>query len=363
MNDSGLREPREQDGLIQYAPVDIISSKSISPADFEDNYVKPGIPCIFDDLVEDWPAYRKWSRSYFANELGDTPIFFHHVKKDSPARDHGKWISRTTLSDFLERIDAGEPIKHFGSSTPAYDFVATHPTLLSDIHLSTIERVLPDTRFFGLGRMDSRCWPWIPPYPLQMFIAGKGRRSPGHYDPNSDHTFHWCVWGCKKLKLFTNDPRHKDTLEAIREADLWNPLEPEVVDRLPRDEPLQGWSTLLSAGQTVFIPSRVWHFFDYAETSLSLVFRSRSFDSLEGYCDFAADVQSPSNMVPYYSKMWREVDRSQRSVVGNLLAICGRPVLIATRLGLVFVKFCLSVKLGLQWARSVLLPGRDLVDG
>lgn len=294
--------------------------------------------------MAEWPAYHKWNKNYFMEDMGQTPIFFHHQDKYGAELNLSSETTQTHMSDFITRIESGEPIQHFGVSHPLYDFVSTHPILIQDVRPQTLESILPDGRFLGLGRLDSRFWPWVPPYPTQMFIAGAGTRSFGHYDPDSSHTFHWCIWGSKSVKLFPYDTRLVESMWKLKNADLSKTVDPDLLSSLPALKGLKGWSTLLHPGQTLFIPSKVWHFFGYEKTSMSYVIRARSFDSLESYCDFAADVQSPPLVIPYQARMWRKVSFSKRGIQGNLLALFEKPVIFGTSIILTLLRVYLASK-------------------
>ena len=323
---------------IHYLPVDIISASSMSKDEFAERYVGPSIPCIIEDLVNDWPAYTKWTKSYFTGELGQTPMHYHDIPDASYKSDWEEGIPKTTLGDFIDRIDRGEQIKHFAIAHPYYDFVTTHPTLMSDVCLESFKALLPVSRFYGLDRLDSRFWPWVPPYPPEMFIAGPGSLSPGHYDPDHSHTFHWCVWGHKSVKMFPYVPETSKQLWAVSHLDFSKPFDAGQLEEFPALKGLKGWSVSLMPGQILFLPSRTWHFFKYEETSMSFVARYRSFDSLSLYCDFAEDVQSPVNTIPFYAGLWRKIDHRERTFLGNLLARHER-----------FARRCTQLVLKLLW--------------
>ena len=329
---------------ITYLPVDVISLKSCTRDDFVETYLLAGVPCIVEDLVSDWPAYHKWSKEYFNTILGQTPIYYHQLNDEDPYLNWGRGIRRTHLSDFITRIDRGERIQHFGLAHPLYDFVSIHPDLVRDARPQTIERFLPGSRFFGLGRSDSRFWPWVPPYPPQMYIAGTGSLSAGHYDPDLSHTFHWCIWGKKSVKLFRYDPQRDSCMSQLSRIDISKPLNPAYYSKFPDLRGLKGWSTFVMPGQTLVIPSRMWHFFKYEEVSMSYVVRGRSFDSLESYCDFAKGVQSPTKTIRFYAPLWRMVDFRQRTFLGNLMAIFESPTILFTRLVLKIISLCVCAQ-------------------
>ena len=43
---------------------------NISKADFVKKYVKPQKPVVIEHLIEDWPAYKKWSLDYIVEVAG-----------------------------------------------------------------------------------------------------------------------------------------------------------------------------------------------------------------------------------------------------------------------------------------------------
>ena len=317
-------------GSYNYHTVDVVNTKTCSVEEFRARYLEPGIPCVFEDLMADWPAYEKWTKEYFQKDLGDTPIYYHVQDKHRLVSNLSSEFETTSLGDFIERIEQGEQIQHFGYSHPLYDFVSTHKKLLSDVLPETLERLFPDNRFLGLKRTNPGLWPFVPPYPIQMFIAGRDTRSFGHYDPDTSHTFHWCIWGEKHVKLFPYDADNANSMWLLKDDDLSNEIDPEKLEQFPELRDLQGWATNLQPGQTLFIPTKTWHFFNYVETSMSFVCRARSFGNLAGYNAFVNDVQSPLQTIPNYSKLWRKIPFHKRGITGNLLAVFEKQVLWCT---------------------------------
>jgi len=235
--------------------------------------VGPSTPCIIDDLVNDWPAYTKWTKSYFTGELGQTPMHYHEVADADYKPDWEGGMPKMTLGDFIDRIDRGERIKHFAIAHPYYDFVTTHLTLMSDVCLESFESLLPVSRFWGLDRLDFRFWPWVPPYPPEMFIAGPRTLSPGHYT-----AIHF-IGASGAVKMFPYVPETSMQLWAVSHLDFSKPFDAGQLEEFPALKSLKGWSVSLMPGQMLFLPSRTWHFFKYEETSMSFVARYRSLAS------------------------------------------------------------------------------------
>uniref|UniRef100_UPI002618FC3C cupin-like domain-containing protein n=1 Tax=uncultured Dokdonia sp. TaxID=575653 RepID=UPI002618FC3C len=58
---------------------------TISKKAFLENYVKPQKPVVITHLIDDWPAYTKWSLSYIRDIAGDKKVSLYddrHVKHD-----------------------------------------------------------------------------------------------------------------------------------------------------------------------------------------------------------------------------------------------------------------------------------------
>jgi len=175
-------------GNIRYRTVDVISPKTCDKATFCERYLQPGIPCVIEDLVTAWPAFHKWDKDYLKAACGGTRVFFHH--ETAGRTDFARPATQTTLSDFMVRIEKGEPIRFASPAHPVYDFAADHPIFTDDVRLETFTNLLPGGRFIGLDRLDYRFWPWLPPCPPQLFVANIGSLTPGHYDKDLSHTFH-----------------------------------------------------------------------------------------------------------------------------------------------------------------------------
>lgn len=318
--------------------VDVVDIRALGNEAFQEDYVNPRVPCILRGVVETWPAYHKWKKSFFQNELGQVPIRYHHVSNDGHTLDWLKGLPQTKLSDFIDRLDRGETMKHFEVGHPYYDFFGKNPTLLEDVHMRDLEALLPSGKFLGLDRFDSKAWPFVPPNAPQLFIAGPNAVSSGHYDPDHSHTFHWCVWGCKTVKMFAYDESTKEAMKAVCKHNLFETLDDATIAENPILDELEGWSVTLEPGELLFIPSRMWHFFRYEETAMSFVARCRSFNDWARYRDFVEDEQFPITTIPLYSNLWRACERRERTWSGQILASQPRLAKLVTRLFLFAVR-------------------------
>jgi len=286
----------------------------ITPTDLERRYMQPRVPVIIDGLLSEWPAYHLWSRPYFndVNEIAQKRM--HYTVFDRERQRILKEYRESTLANFLKRIDAGEPLQLFAESHPWTDFITTSPVLLRAVPFANFSARLGLSipRTLGLDPFDYRLWPWAPPYVPQLFIAGANITSRGHYDPTQDHTFHWCVWGLRSVKLLQ--------YHHSRERELWQ-MKGRDFRHLPTPPlGMSGWATTLEPGQLLLMPSRTWHWFAYERPSMSFVFRARSFRSVREHCDVAFRARSavrerehgalirqgPLEMLPAHAHFWRK---------------------------------------------------------
>ena len=307
---------------IPYRAIETVDLEVCEPDEFQERFLEPGIPCILEGLTSGWPAHEKWTKSYFMNEMGGLPVLYHDVVGEDAVEFYQKEFQSIPLSEFIARIDSGDSIRHLGLSHPLYDFVNTEPSLVADVDLETIRRLVVSDSFLGRDRLDASLWPLVPPFPPHMFVAGAGRISWGHFDPDHSDTFHWCVWGRKSVKLFAHpDTAHLDAvLHDLHHDHLCNPVDPEILTERQGITEIDAWEGEITAGQSLLIPRRMWHCFKNEETSMSYVVRTRSFGDLCGYMDFVDKGMSPLTTIPFHAPLWRKMPRSQRTGLGRWMA-------------------------------------------
>ncbi len=321
---------------IPYQALETVDLEVCGPKEFQERFLEPGVPCILEGLTSGWPAHEKWTQSFFMNEMGQLPVLYHDVDSQDAVAFYQKEFSSMPLSDFIARIEAGEPIRHLGLAHPLYDFVNTEPSLVDDVDLESIRRLIPGDSFLGKDRLDGSLWPLVPPFPPHLFVAGAGRISWGHLDPDHSDTFHWCVWGRKSVKLFAHEDmgRLDAALHDLHHDHLCNPVDPEILAERSGLMDIDAWEGEVTAGQSLFFPRRMWLCFKNEETSMSYVVRTRSFDSLAGYMDFVDKGMSPLITIPHHAPLWRKMPREKRTRLGEWMADHERLLLKGVELAL-----------------------------
>ena len=303
----------------RWEKVDIVDVRKISPADIQKRYVEAGVPVILENLVTQWPAYKRWTKDYFrTGAVGRRRLQYNKLRllpfrNASSLRDFRTTKVESTLGQMIDRMATNKHkdlfFQLFPQSHPITDFIYDMPELLDAVRIQDVEDRLwgPDGpkqgNFHGLGRMDYQAFPWVPPYPPQLFIASKDVYTVGHFDGDLSHTFHWTVWGLKSVVLLkrTRLPAIQEALANLKMQDMrkyWH-------DHTPYKR--RGWRTLIRPGQVLLMPSQTWHWYAYEEDSLSFVMRARSFTDMATYCRGYMDgFHKPSKILPQMSRLWNE---------------------------------------------------------
>jgi hypothetical protein len=246
---------------LQFGEVKRISVKGDQAKQhFIEEYLRKGVPVVLTDVLDSWPAKSKWTKEFFKQgALGQMKMQYHHT--NNGMTDFGREQGSCTLAEFITKLDAGEQLKHMGQAHPAYDFINQVEGVLDDIDLGVIDELMPDSSTILGKQTDPSLFPFFPPYPPGMFMSGSGTRSPGHYDGDFSHTFHWLLWGRKQVHMMPYDV-------CPDPAYLWKCMGTDfTTEGLSEDDhPILkggiGWATTLEAGEFLVLPKCTWHYFD-----------------------------------------------------------------------------------------------------
>ena len=121
----------------RWEPVDVISVKNTSIDWFNRHYLSRGIPAIIEDLHTDWPAYKLWTKEYWATEPGiaDVPMHYVDMSNVTGHPSANKEQLTGTVAEFIRRLDAGEKVQLFAAASAWTDFISYNPKLLSHVRL------------------------------------------------------------------------------------------------------------------------------------------------------------------------------------------------------------------------------------
>ena len=208
-------------------------------------------PVLLTGLIGEWPALRRWTPRWLAQEVGDRPI---QALMDLPtegvlyAKDQDDYLRSMSFADFVQHMET------VPNTQPCY----LAYTRATDI----FEHLRRDYDFDaitggGQAKTDTRIW-----------IGSGGTRSLLHSDlkPNLFAQ----LYGRKEALLVPfADSRYvypfTDNLVNSR-------IDPDVIDlrAFPKFRRARVYSVLVEPGEIVFIPAGCWHYFRATEPSISL---------------------------------------------------------------------------------------------
>lgn len=226
-----------------------------SREEFHRRWVKPGQPVIITGVVEEWPAWTKWSLQYFREHFANRkipilPLTQGYTRPN--VEDRVEYDEHVTLGQYLEKEIAAAA----GARAPCGYMMGRLREFLPETE--------PDLPVPALA--PSAPWGF-----QKWWLSAPGTVSVLHTDL-PDNLFAQIV-GQKRVMLFP--PR--DEFRLYREP-LWSTVpmcsrvDPEVPDyqRFPRLRGAHPRSLLLGPGDLLYIPRRWWHHVRTLETSISV---------------------------------------------------------------------------------------------
>ncbi|MBP1224365.1 cupin-like domain-containing protein [Flavobacterium sp. 1355] len=232
-------------------PVDTVDS--ITREEFKKNYLDKRKPLIIKGLTKDWPARTKWSVDYFKEIAGDIEVKLVDNSKADPAKIINASITSMKFGDYLDLIKR-EPtdLRIF-----FFNLFKHRPDLIHDVKV-------PKELMGG----------FIESMPA-MFFGGSKAITFLHYDIDLPHLFHSHFGGKKHIILFDNKWKKRlycvpNTTYALEDYDVANP----DFEKFPALKGVEGYEVFLEHGDTLFMPTGMWHWMRYIDGSFSLTLRA-----------------------------------------------------------------------------------------
>ena len=226
--------------------------KTISKKDFLNDFVRPQVPVVIDNLVHDWPAIEKWNFNYLREKVGDKVVPLYDDRpvdyKDGFNEPHAK-MKMSEYIDLLER----EPTRY---RIFLYNVLKEVPELQKDFDYPDI----------GLRLLKS-----LP----MLFFGGEDSFTFMHYDIDLANILHFHFQGEKECILFPfgekkhlyKVPHSLITHESINFSD------PDF-EKWPALKNASGYRAHLSHGQTLYMPEGYWHYMRYLTPGFSMSLRA-----------------------------------------------------------------------------------------
>lgn len=232
-------------------PVDTVDT--ISPEDFKSNYLDPRRPLIIKGLTKDWPAVNKWTTAYLKEIAGHMEVPLYDNTKVDPSKPINSAAAHMLFGDYLDLIKS-EPteLRIF-----FFNLFKHVPSLINDI-------IIPRDLMGG----------FIESMPA-MFFGGSNSVTFLHYDIDLPHLFHTHFGGRKHIILFDNKWKERlycipNATYALEDFDVANP----DFKKFPALNGIEGYEVFLEHGDTLFMPTGMWHWMKYLDGSFSLSLRA-----------------------------------------------------------------------------------------
>lgn len=227
--------------------------ESISREDFKKNYLDKKKPLIIKGLTNDWPAREKWSTEYFKEIAGDIEVKLVDNSKADPSKVINASIASMKFGEYLDLIKR-EPtqLRIF-----FFNLFKHRPELVNDVKV-------PKELMGG----------FIESMPA-MFFGGSKAITFLHYDIDLPHLFHTHFGGRKHIILFDYKWKKRlyclpNTTYALEDYDVANP----DFEKFPALKGVEGYEVFLEHGDTLFMPTGMWHWMRYIDGSFSLTLRA-----------------------------------------------------------------------------------------
>jgi Cupin-like domain len=268
---------------------------------FIEEYLKPKRPVVFTDLSKAWPATQKWTFEYLKTHHGDLDVPVVGPDFHKPGPNYMKSHLTMKFGDYLDMIQKG-PTEYRIFLWNIMDYA---PDLVNDVSNPTI------------------CDGWVDRYPF-MFFGGAGAVTGLHYDIDCSNVFHTHFWTRKHIVLFDQSQSELLYQHPYTVQSHVNPLKPDY-ERFPALHKAKGYETILTHGETLFIPSLWWHHIVYVDGGFSISLRS--VDSMllqaKGLYNiarhFVVDKGMNAVMGPNWKK-WKEEQAAKRAAAAANVA-------------------------------------------
>lgn len=226
--------------------------RNLSKEEFQEEYFKPGKPVVIEDLTKNWPAYERWDFEYFRKKAGDAVVPLYNGKPAKGRQNSHGPAMKIPFREYIDILEKGPTdLRMF-----FFNLLQNCPELLDDFEYPDL-----GVKFFKK-------------LPV-MFIGGEGSSVVMHYDMDLANNFHFNFVGKKKVILYPPDQSGLiyKVPYSIVSMEIINMDEPDFT-KYPALAKAKGYETVLEHGDTLFMPSKWWHYIKYETASLSLTLRS-----------------------------------------------------------------------------------------
>ena len=268
---------------LNLVPVDVVDD--ITRKEFIERYLKPGIPVKLKKYTANWPALEKWTYDYLREKVGQHKVKLYGKWLDNePTRIEMPPVKEIPFGEYLDLVESGEKsdLRIF-----LFNPFKLEPSLLKDFYFTEV--------------IDS----YVKDFPY-MFFGAAGSDVRLHYDIDLSHVFISQFGGTKRIVLFDQDQTkylYKIPFTTHSAADLMDP----DFDKYPALKFAKGYLCDLEPGETLFMPSGIWHYIQYVNGSFSLSLRSiteSNLGKIKGLYNLIVIRKLDEYLNKYYGQNW-----------------------------------------------------------
>lgn len=231
---------------------EIPREKKISKADFIEKYYKPQKPVVIEELIEDWPAYKKWDLDYIKEIAGEKEVPLYDDRPISSKYKFNEPHLKMKMADYIDLLRS-KPTKY---RIFLYHLMKEVPALQKDFFYPKI----------GLN--------FIKQLPM-LFFGGENSTVFMHYDIDFANIFHFHFHGKKECILFAPSQTrylYKVPHALISRQDI-NFNSPDY-QKFPALKMAEGYLTELKHGEALYMPEGYWHQMTYLTPGFSMSLRA-----------------------------------------------------------------------------------------
>jgi hypothetical protein len=229
--------------------------ENITPEVFRKQYYEPRKPVVITGLSRQWPAREKWTWEYFKSIVGQQTVGVYNNERAGAGTLVNGADDYIKFGDYLDMIQQGPATLRIF----LFNIFQHAPQIVSDFSW-------PDHLAKG----------FLKKYPM-LFVGGAGSVAHMHYDIDLSHIFHTQFLGRKRVLLLENKQspyiyRMPFTVESAANFMNWH----EALDtrEFPALEYADGYTAILSHGDTLFMPGGYWHHMEYMDSGFAMSLRA-----------------------------------------------------------------------------------------
>ena len=226
--------------------------KTITKQDFVKNYLKPQKPVVIERLIDDWPAYDKWTLDYIKDVAGNREVPLYDDRPVTHEDGFNQAHAKMQMSDYIDLLKR-EPTNY---RIFLYNIMKDVPSLKKD---------------FKFPKIGLRLLKQIP----MVFFGGENSKVFMHHDIDWANILHFHFHGEKQCILFP--PSETENLYKVphslitrEDIDFDNP----DYEKFPVLKKAEGYITHLKHGETLYMPEGYWHYMKYLTPGFSMSLRS-----------------------------------------------------------------------------------------